>query len=72
MMAGIDMHPIYGLDASVREDVQKLRGSDKIKASTGGAWRDGSAGLGLKQQLTASELLAPPAPPCCSYLRARV
>ncbi|GAB4814315.1 hypothetical protein N2152v2_001361 [Parachlorella kessleri] len=31
---GINMHPVYGLDQSVREDVEKLRKDDKIKLST--------------------------------------
>ena len=31
------MHPIYGLDSSVREDVAALRRSDRVKPSTGEA-----------------------------------
>lgn len=33
--AGINMRPIYGLDASVRDDVAALRRCDRIKPSTG-------------------------------------
>lgn len=29
--AGINMQPVVGLDQSVREDVEKLRKSDKVR-----------------------------------------
>jgi hypothetical protein len=37
------MRPIYGLEASVREDVELLRKDTHIKSSTGG-WQGAGAG----------------------------
>lgn len=34
--AGINMHPIYDLDQSVRDDVAKLRAEKRVKPDTGG------------------------------------